>query len=81
MEMRLFSPMLRQRVVFLPLLLNTLFYPTVANANAYTITVQVNATSNVAAGGGNVIAYTQTGTRGWGHWVYSRYCSTVAPLD
>ena len=47
-------------------LLNTLFYPTVANANAYTITVQVNATSNVAAGGGNVIAYTQTGTRGWG---------------
>jgi len=47
-------------------LLNTLFYPTVANANAYTITVQANATSNVAAGGGNVIAYTQTGTRGWG---------------
>jgi hypothetical protein len=47
-------------------LLNTLFYPTVANANAYTITVQVNATSNVAAGGGNVVAYTQTGTRGWG---------------
>jgi hypothetical protein len=47
-------------------LLNTLFYPTVANANAYTITVQANATSNVAAGGGNVIAYTETGTRGWG---------------
>jgi hypothetical protein len=47
-------------------LLNTLFYPTVANANAYTITVQTNATSNVAAGGGNVIAYTETGTRGWG---------------
>lgn len=47
-------------------LLNTLFYPTVANANAYTITVQVNATSNVAAGGGNVVAYTQTGTHGWG---------------
>lgn len=47
-------------------LLNTLFYPTVANANAYTITVQANATSNVAAGGGNVIAYVQTGTRGWG---------------
>jgi hypothetical protein len=47
-------------------LLNTLFYPTVANANAYTITVQTNATSNVAAGGGNVIAYTQTGTHGWG---------------
>jgi hypothetical protein len=47
-------------------LLNTLFYPTVANANAYTITVQVNATSNVTAGGGNVIAYTETGTHGWG---------------
>ena len=47
-------------------LLNTLFYPTVANANAYTITVQANATSNVAGGGGNVIAYTETGTRGWG---------------
>jgi hypothetical protein len=47
-------------------LLNTLFYPTVANANAYTITVQANATSNVAAGGGNVIAYTQTGVHGWG---------------
>jgi hypothetical protein len=47
-------------------LLNTLFYPTVANANAYTVTVQTNATSNVAAGGGNVIAYTQTGAHGWG---------------
>jgi len=47
-------------------LLNTLFYPTVANANAYTITVQANATSNVAAGGGNVIAYAETGTHGWG---------------
>jgi hypothetical protein len=47
-------------------LLNTLFYPTVANANAYTITVQTNATSNVAAGGGDVIAYTQTGSHGWG---------------
>jgi len=47
-------------------LLNTLFYPTVANANAYTITVQANATSTVGAGGGNVIAYTQTGTHGWG---------------
>ena len=47
-------------------LLNTLFYPTVANANAYTITVQANATSTVGAGGGNVIAYTETGTRGWG---------------
>jgi len=48
------------------ILLNTLFYPTVANANAYTITVQANATSNVAGGGGNVIAYTETGTHGWG---------------
>jgi hypothetical protein len=47
-------------------LLNTLFYPTVANANAYTITVQANATSDVAAGGGNVIAYTETGDHGWG---------------
>jgi hypothetical protein len=46
-------------------LLNTLFYPTVANANAYTITVQANATSSVT-GGGNVIAYTETGTHGWG---------------
>jgi hypothetical protein len=47
-------------------LLNTLFYPTVANANAYTITVQANATSNVAGGGGNVVVYAETGTRGWG---------------
>jgi hypothetical protein len=47
-------------------LLNTLFYPTVANANAYTVTVQTNATSNVAAGGGNVVAYTETGDYGWG---------------
>lgn len=46
-------------------LLNTLFYPTIANANAYTITVQANATSTTT-GGGNVIAYTQTGSRGWG---------------
>jgi hypothetical protein len=46
-------------------LLNTLFYPTVANANAYTITVQVNATSNVT-GGGNVTVYAETGTYGWG---------------
>jgi hypothetical protein len=46
-------------------LLNTLFYPTVANANAYTITVQANTTSTTT-GGGNVIAYTQTGTHGWG---------------
>jgi hypothetical protein len=47
-------------------ILNTLFYPTVANANAYTITVQANATSTTT-GGGNVTAYTQTGTRGWGN--------------
>jgi hypothetical protein len=46
-------------------LLNTLFYPTVANANAYTITVQVNANASVS-GGGTVIAYTETGDRGWG---------------
>jgi hypothetical protein len=46
-------------------LLNTLFYPTVVNANAYSITVQINANASVT-GGGNVIAYTQTGTRGWG---------------
>ena len=46
-------------------LLNTLFYPTVANANAYTITVQANATSTTT-GGGNVIAYTESGTHGWG---------------
>jgi hypothetical protein len=45
--------------------LNTLFYPTVANANAYTITVQATANATTT-GGGNVIAYTQTGTRGWG---------------
>jgi len=47
-------------------LLNTLFYPTIANANAYTVTVQANATSNVAGGGGNVVVYAETGTRGWG---------------
>jgi hypothetical protein len=46
-------------------LLNTLFYPTVANANAYTITVQVNANASVS-GGGTVIAYTETGDHGWG---------------
>jgi hypothetical protein len=46
-------------------LLNTLFYPTVANANAYTITVQANATSTTT-GGGNVIVYAETGTYGWG---------------
>jgi hypothetical protein len=48
-------------------LLNTLFYPTVANANAYTVTVQTNATSNVTGGGGNVTVYAQSGTRGWGN--------------
>jgi len=46
-------------------LLNTLFYPSVVNANAYSITVQVNANASVT-GGGNVIAYTQTGSHGWG---------------
>jgi hypothetical protein len=46
-------------------LLNTLFYPTVANANAYTITVQANATSSTT-GGGNVTVYAETGTYGWG---------------
>lgn len=47
-------------------LLNTLFYPSVVNANAYTVTVQTTATSN-ATGGGNVTVYAQTGTRGWGN--------------
>jgi hypothetical protein len=46
-------------------LLNTLFYPTVVNANAYSITVQINANASVT-GGGNVIAYTETGDHGWG---------------
>jgi hypothetical protein len=46
-------------------LLNTLFYPTVVNANAYSITVQINANASVT-GGGNVIAYTETGSHGWG---------------
>jgi hypothetical protein len=46
-------------------LLNTLFYPTIANANAYTVTVQANATSTTT-GGGNVVVYAETGTRGWG---------------
>jgi hypothetical protein len=48
------------------ILLNTLFYPTVANANAYTITVQANATS-ATTGGGTVTVYAQSGTRGWGN--------------
>jgi hypothetical protein len=43
-----------------------LFYPTVANANAYTITVQANATS-ATTGGGTVTVYAQSGTRGWGN--------------
>jgi hypothetical protein len=46
-------------------LLNTLFYPTVVNAAAYTITTQVSANASVT-GGGTVTAYAQTGTRGWG---------------
>ena len=46
-------------------LLNTLFYPSVVNANAYSITVQVNANASVT-GGGTVIAYTESGTHGWG---------------
>jgi hypothetical protein len=46
-------------------LLNTLFYPTVVNANAYSITVQVNANASVS-GGGTVLAYTETGDHGWG---------------
>ena len=46
-------------------LLNTLFYPTVTNVNAYSITIQVNASASVT-GGGNVIAYTETGGHGWG---------------
>ena len=47
-------------------LLNTLFYPTVANANAYTVTVQTNATSNVTGGGGTVTVFAETGSHGWG---------------
>jgi hypothetical protein len=46
-------------------LLNTLFYPSVVNANAYSITVQVNANASVT-GGGTVTAYTETGDHGWG---------------
>jgi hypothetical protein len=46
-------------------LLNTLFYPTIVNAAAYTITTQVTANASVT-GGGTVTAYAQTGTRGWG---------------
>jgi hypothetical protein len=47
-------------------LLNTLFYPTVANANAYTVTVQTNATANVTGGGGTVTVFAETGSHGWG---------------
>ena len=46
-------------------LLNTLFYPSVINANAYSITAQVNANASVT-GGGTVIVYAETGTHGWG---------------
>jgi hypothetical protein len=46
-------------------LLNTLFYPSVVNANAYSITVQINANASVS-GGGTVTAYTETGDHGWG---------------
>ena len=46
-------------------LLNTLFYVTSVNANAYTVTVQVDANASVS-GGGTVSEYAQTGTRGWG---------------
>ena len=46
-------------------LLNTLFYPTIVNAAAYTITTQLSANASVT-GGGTVTAYAQTGTRGWG---------------
>jgi hypothetical protein len=46
-------------------LLNTLFYPTVVNAAAYTITTQVTANASVT-GGGTVTVYAETGTRGWG---------------
>ena len=46
-------------------LLNTLFYPTVVNAAAYTITTQVSANASVT-GGGTVTVYAQTGNRGWG---------------
>ena len=47
-------------------LLNTLFYPTVANANAYTVTVQTNATADVTGGGGTVTVFAETGSHGWG---------------
>jgi len=46
-------------------LLNTLFYPTIVNSAAYTITTQAVANASVT-GGGTVTAYAQTGTRGWG---------------
>jgi len=47
-------------------LLNTLFYPTIANANAYTVTVQTNATADVTGGGGTVTVFAETGSHGWG---------------
>jgi hypothetical protein len=46
-------------------LLNTLFYPTIVNAAAYTITTQVTANASVT-GGGTVTAYAESGNRGWG---------------
>jgi hypothetical protein len=46
-------------------LLNTLFYPTIVNAAAYTITTQVTANASVT-GGGTVTVYAESGTRGWG---------------
>jgi hypothetical protein len=46
-------------------LLNTLFYPTVVNAAAYTITTQVSANASVT-GGGTVTAYAESGSHGWG---------------
>jgi hypothetical protein len=46
-------------------LLNTLFYPTIVNAAAYTITTQVSANASVT-GGGTVTVYAESGTYGWG---------------
>jgi hypothetical protein len=46
-------------------LLNTLFYPTIVNAAAYTITTQISANASVT-GGGTVTVYAESGARGWG---------------